>query len=485
MDPEIQRALQNGVPPQVIAGELQKRGLAVPQELSAMITPVAQQPDALPPSPGASKIGLGTLAAGAAGTLGAAGAGANYAFNPNLRAQRFLQAAADESGGKDALKSMLRQYQASGQGRGDLVTLGDLTKRMGAVTDFTATNNPSARAKLSDIHEGRQAAAPRRILGDVTGAIGNQAPAVEIQQLKDQQANFAASDQGYQGLRDRNPVIAPQAAGELHTFVTSPRLQTIWKQAHDVGLVGPLPAADHLSFEVLQDMKERLDDAVGAAFKSGRGSLGARLAAARDHLVTTMGDAIPEYKPVAQQYHQYSKAQEMLQAGMDSWQSPMQVADLKETTSQLSPQDLDYFRRGLGGAVLRDIENSGRNPTTRMLMQSNAPAIEAKLEAVFGSRANFLDFKRKLELEKQMAAMGEHIGGASTARRLGAQADVADQALEGADAVSSAIMHPVTAAGKLVKDAPKFFAGPVARRLEEQMTAQGYAELMKIIRSLK
>jgi len=485
MDPEIQRALQDGVPPHVIAAELQRRGIPVPQELASMAapadTPQAQPTDALPTTSVMGKVGLGGLGAAAAGTLGAAGVGLNYWANPSKRADRFLQKAVDESGGADALKSMLRQYQASGQGRGDLVTLGDLSKRMGAVADFTATNNPSARAKLSDINEARQAGAPRRVLGDVTGAIGQQAPNVEIQQLKDAQQKFADSDQGYRGLRERNPVIAPQAAGELHHFVTSPDLARVWKQAAEVHLIGPMPAADRLSFEVLQDMKERLDDAVGSAFQSGRGGLGVRLKSARDHLVQTMGDAIPEYKPVAQTYHQYAKAQEMLQAGMDSWQSPMQQADLAETVQSLSPQELDYFRRGMGGAVLRDIENSGRNPTARMLMQTNAPTIEKKLETVFGSRQNFLAFKNKLELEKQMAAMGEHIGGASTARRLGAQADVADQALEAGDAM----MHPFSTVGKLVKDAPKYFAGPVASRLEDRMTAQGYSELIKILRSLR
>jgi hypothetical protein len=46
-------------------------------------------------------------------------------------------------------------------------------------------------------------------------------------------------------------------------------------------------------------------------------------------------------------------------------------------------------------------------------------------------------------------------------------------------------MHPVSTAANLVKNAPKYFAGPVARRLEDQVTAQGYAELMRILRSLK
>lgn len=478
MDPEIQRALADGHSPMEIAAELQRRNLPVPDELIKL----GQQNGLTTPAPGPSSVvppALG-LGAAAAGTLGGAGYAANQAFNPKVRARRFLGQAVQESGGPQTLQDVLQQFQDVG--KGNLVTLGDLTKRMGAVTDFIATNNPSARAKLSDINDARQRAVPKRVAADAeaTMAGGYQAPNYLKDLAATSKSDFAKSDIGYEGLRQRNPVINPAGAGDLTAFVQSPQLRKVWQQAHEVGTIGPMPPTDRLSFETLQDMKERMDDAVGHAFASGRGPLGARLAAARDDLVSGMAKGFPDYAPVSATYHQLSKKEEMLQAGQDAWKSQMQIPDLQQTWQQLSPQDQQAFRQGMGGAVYQDIENSKSNVNLARQLLASSPATEKKLELVFGSPANFQAFTKRMALEKQMGLLTDAIGGASTARRLGQTSDIADQVIEG----GSALAHPAASVASAVKNAPKYLAGPVAKQLEPLFTEQGYTRLMRILQSL-
>lgn len=485
MDPEIQRALAAGYTPQQIAAELQRRGLAVPPELtSIMNAPAPQAADATrtpvpaavqqmqPTYPDALAAAAPTAAAGAA--LGAGVYGGAKLTNrvlPKTVAERRIGRAVQQSGGVEPLLRELQNYEQAG--RGDIVTLGDLSVPLGEQgADFTATRNERARTSLLQLHRDRQRGVPARLLGDVKELVpgGYSSADFLINLSKQSQRDFAAGPTGFQGLRDANPAINPAEAPRLATFIESPRLEKLWRDAADVAGLGPKPKADALSFETLQDLKERLDDATDVAFRTGRGNLGDRLRSARDELVDILSKAVPGYEQVAAQYAQFAQHQTAVEAGLEAWNNhAIQLPDLARQIADMTPEQRAAFQRGMVSGYVRDIENARTNRNLANEMMSRSAILQRKLEIVFGNQQNFEEAVKRFGLEASMNRMGQYVGGSATARRLSAPGtDVGEAVVEaGAHTPHRGIYYSTL--GKI----PEFHAERVASRMEPYFTATG------------
>lgn len=483
MDPEILRALRDGVPPAAIVAELQRRGLPVPPQL---MQPEASDATSTPqaPAPGPSAAALGGLgASGIAGAYGAT-AGARRYISPTGRATARLQGAVDQSGGVGALLRELGNYDAAG--RGGLVTLGDLARPLGEQgTDFVATNNEHARSTLQAIHDERRRGVPQRLLGDVEqlSPTGYAAPGYLGDLSKRSQQDFADSPLGYRGLREANPVIDPRQAGRLGTFLESPQLQKAWQDAAGVGAIGPLPSADALSFETLQNLKERLDGLSDAAWRKGDGDLGKRLGAARDHLVGILRDAVPGYEQVSAQYARFAQHQAALELGGEIWSNhAIQLPDLQRQLADMTPEQLKAVRQGVVGGFIKDIENAKTNRNLANELMERSATTERKLELIFGSEQAFTEAVKRFSMESSMSRLGGYIGGSATARRLSAGEALPEA---GAEAVMTHPTSPSGIVGRVLGKVPQVIKSREAARLEPYFTTQGSEAIRELLRNLR
>jgi len=487
MDPEIKRALKDGHPPAEIAAELTRRRLPVPPELQQMIqqaSPQAQPSDATAVATALAPTAL-AVSGGAAAILGGIkGIGAAKNAIANRAATTQLRRAVNESeGGVQGLIQKLQQFNETG--RCGQVTLSDLDPRLTAEADYAATNNPATRNVLSAINTQRRRSQPERLVQDVQQiAPGgySDAPGL-LQQLQQQQRDFAASPQGYEGLRQANPAIDPDGAARLRGFLQEPKLVKAWQDAAAVGAVGPLPKANALSFEVLQGFKDRLYALKEKAWRQGDGDLGRRLNAAYYQLDNIMTESVPGYREVNAKYRAFSQQQEAVQLGQDLWRDKsMQAPEFERRLTGLDPAQRELAQKGILGAYLSDVENARRNSGFFEDMLTRLPVQQRKLELVFGGREGFQRALQTYEQELAMSRLGEAVGGSQTARREAAQATSAAEVVGDA---AHAVASPVTAIPSIArKNFARWMPGAVAERMAPAVTTQGSDALETLLRTL-
>jgi hypothetical protein len=428
-----------------------------------------------------SQIVIGGL--GAASTIAS---GAGQIYGKEAAAGRQMNAALkDTPGGLPALQQKLDEFKAAG--RGGLPTLGDLSPRMGTLADFTATSHEPTRIALSDINQARQAGVPARVGQDVSQLApgGYTAPRQEIAQTAADKAAFAASEQGFEGLRQQNIVLKNPLS--LVTEMKKPENKPILNsyleaRAQSISAGGSgVP-----SFQILQDIKRNLDERIGAAFTAGNGDLGRELKDARERLFNIMEEQVgPQYRSAISTYRQLSQKQELLQEGLDFWKSrDMQTADLQARVGELSktPGELESFRRGVAGGLLTQIENAKTNSNVARQLIKESASTQQKLELIFGGADQAQAFMKRMHLEDVMARLSDVVGGSATARRL--------QSLEEPAVETSDIFHTLAHPASGLANWASRFAGPqaIARKaaagLSETMTTQGSPALEELLSRL-
>lgn len=477
MDPEIIRALRDGQPVEAIAAELQRRGLPVPPNLQAVADSLAAGSG---PSPFAQAVNDAAVPAAAAGTLGAAGFGLYKRFSPSGRGKHRIELAARETpGGPQALIDRFNEFKAAG--RGDLVTLGDLSPRLGAEADFVATSNEPARAILGELHAERQGGVPARVRQDLTelAPSGYVAPAAEAAGIGQAKADFAASERGFEGLRQQNLVLRDPAslAGELRKPENKP-LMNAYLEARAQSLSAG--GTGQASFRMLQDVKRDLDQRISSAFAAGNGDLAKELKDARARLYGIMEEQVgPQYREAVATYRSLSRQEELLQEGIDVWSSrQLQPPDIEQVMRRMNPEELETFRRGVAGGLFRDIENARTTGNvSRGLLKESLAQKEKMVRLIFGDKATFDAFMRRQQLEDALARMGEVVGQSATARR---QQQLFDPVEAGVDALTSG---PISAGRSLAGKASGFVARRTARSMVPALTARGTA-LEELLRTL-
>jgi hypothetical protein len=496
MDPRIAQALADKVPPQVIIGWLQAEGSPIPPELQAMVAqpqaaPQAEQPDALRNAVGAGVSMAADAAADHPYVAGVLGAGA--AFTAGEKATRSTRAnrRLAQLGGRDALEQALQRYEATG--RGQLVTLADLSDAARRQADFTATHNPPAGDEIARIHQERQAGVPSRVRQDVVAlsptGVGGQAPAArsEIAQTGEAKAAFAQSEQGFEGLRRANPIVQdPQA---FEAFLNAEGNEAVRAAYGKVRAKMVLAGNSGVpSFSTLHQMDRDLNKQITAAFQAGDGDLGRELKAARirllDHIEAQVG---PQHKTAASQYRAFSRHQELLDEGLKFWNEAMQVEDVQRMVQSMRPEELNVFRRGVASGLLTKLDQAqkgGSNVANQLLRDGELTT--AKLEVIFGSKSTLDRFLSRLAQERQLSLAGGIGKGSQTAARLSEEA--AEAGIAEADDVMRVASNPQGSAIRAVLDrllpSTRRLARGTAKELAPWFTAQGSEALRELLKKL-
>lgn len=428
---------------------------------------------------------LGGLLGGAMGVAIPGVVAGTRAVQPVRRAENRILGYINRSGGVPALTKRLQDFTRAG--RGGEVVLADLSVPLQQGADFAANANEAAAEKIGRIAFGRQADASERILNDVRSQVGNPHAEQIVDDLADATRKWADSPAGFRGLREANPVIVPQDAKKFGELLNSSGVKGPWEQAKEVGLIGPMPDEGPISFEVLQNTKERLDNAVSSAFSRGMGDLGRRLAAARDALVGEMKQSVPNYQKVAAEYGRRKGLEQAVELGVDAFRTT-DSRGLAKTVSSLSQPELAKMREGMASEFIKQLRNAQTNRNLAKQLVDASPAMQDKLKTVFGSPQAFNEFMEKMGVEREMSRLLGALANSKTAARLAAR-DATDELLEVALDVPSAVIAPWSAMSRLAAAGRRTISRPIARktaeRVGEVLTTQGDKNIASFLQQLQ
>lgn len=396
---------------------------------------------------------------------------------PEVRAAQRVLRAVNKSGGPSVVLRAARD--ATRLGRGDVTMLGDLSPQLRAATDFAANNSEDVYTELAPKLYGRQADMSDRLLQDVTDAVGDQDASARAAELAKARREFAEGPNGYGGLREAYPQLADgvvpmdgkvipmtSAAQPLADILNQPKIASALREAQETGLIGKTPDTGLPSFQKLQDIKERLDDAVTAAYRQGKGNLAHRLGEARDALVEEMQKRVPGYADVAAEYARRMRLERALEAGAEAW-NQVDTRGLRRTVQSLSPDELAEFRRGMASALITKLRSAQTNRNVAQELVNASKSMQDKLEIVFGSKQVFDEFMERVRLEAQLAQQLKSVGGSQTWRR--AQAAAFDPEELAADVLPGVPYGPAAMASWLGRVGARVGRGALARRSAAQL----------------
>lgn len=433
--------------------------------------------------------GMGAVGGAVLGGLIPAGIGAaKYVRSPARRGMARIQEAIQKSGGPDAAIAKAQDYARLG--RGDEVRLPDALGDHGIqAADFAANNSDDALIAVNKAVKARQVGQSERLLSDVR-ELGGDYYAPEIQdQLEKSRRAWAASDAGYEGLRQANKELAPTVTASLKRLLTQPRVKETLQAAKQDGLIGEVPDIAKLSFSHLQDVAESLDDASSAAFRKGKGNLGTRLAEAHQLLRDEMRARVPGYAAVDAEYAQRKALENAVELGKAAW-NDIDTRGFQTLVSRMTPDEKEVLRKSMVSEAIAKLRSAATNRDEAKRIVDLGQAMQDKLRLAFGSKENFQMFMERAQAEAELARLKGAISGPSTARRL--QQQGYDPAEAGADAAAQALTHPQGlihhAVSAVARGVARRTTGAVARRTAAEMTpllmTQGSDEIERLIRSL-
>lgn len=426
-----------------------------------------------------SRTAGGLIGAGGGALLGGAMGGgvakARSLLSPLARAERRVGEAIEQSGGERVVVPVLSA--ADDAGRGKEFMLGDATRRLQGELDVAANANANVNARLADALEARQSGQAGRVQADVTAMLGRTPHAfARAEKLKTARSTIA-EEKLFGKLRTENPAVDP-AAVETHlgTYIKQPKVSSLWNEAQRELQLGELPQPTGITnFEGLQNFKGKLDDAVSAAFRAGKGNLAVRLREVRDHVVGAVDELVPGYADANREYTRRIRLEEALEAGQQAWRGAGDFNDIRTTRllfSRLGEGEKREFRKGLASELANELSRQGKNRDVASTLVTGGEATQSKLELVFGNKKTFDEFMSRAMTERRMAMTRGVVGNSKTAlRQAEAGADALDVGAAGATGgIAGAGVSAVGAGARAVKG---YANKKMAERAAEMLTTKG------------
>ena len=193
------------------------------------------------------------------------------------------------------------------------------------------------------------------------------------------------------------------------------------------------------TLQVMDYIKQNLDDKVNELYRAGKGGEGSRAAALRDRLRNHLDDQIPAYKDARSVYAGHSAAMEAAELGEKFILNPRKISP--NLFKKMGDHEKESFRVGVAEALRMKINTSpdGSNIVRKIF---GNPDARARLQLAFGNDEAFEAFRKAMEAEARMAATGSRVlNVSSTAPMLADQASLGQLAVQAGEAVS----NPMTA----------------------------------------
>lgn len=384
---------------------------------------------------GAVLPAAGGAAAGVA--LPMVGGAVAAAFAPAQRAARRIEAAIAEDGGRPALSNRLADLEATG--RGGHARLADLGPRLHQEADYIANNSDEGLVQIAEEVQNRFRNSPSRLLSGARDAYGARPSATLTKERLEEEARaWADSPAGYAGLRARNPQIwdFPALGAATETLRQAPVRRAIEKAQAD-GLVGNIPDSGSPSFAHIHDAIQALDSQASREFKSGSGTLGARLVEAKDRLKGLLREVVPEYRDVDDAYRARKSVIRALDEGVKDFDSE-DITAIADRVANFTPAELEGYRVGLASKFMDRLANARKNRDTARQVLESSDAMQAKLQVAFGSPEAFNEFMADATQEGVLTRLRGAVSGSQTHRRaMAAGFDPAELGLQAVPAAAA------------------------------------------------
>jgi hypothetical protein len=467
---------------------------------------------------GAAVIGGGIGAVTGAAIPGLASAG-SLLRTPATRGQQAVRSVVERSGGVQKMLDRVEEFRKAG--RGDQVMLLDLSDKLRSAADFAANASDEAAEVIGARTGARQRGNTSRLVNDVEDIIG-QLPDAQLRKelLKDARDIWAESDVAYGGLRRANPdlsgvtvagrlpsggVILTQEGRALGEIINQPAVAEAFKQANRTGQIGAIKDSGAPSFQMLQDVKESLDDMASRAFRAGSGNEGRALASARDQVVEWMTRNVPSYSGVAEEYARRLGLEEAVDLGVSFWSKPDSRGLLRmvETLKQQDPSAVKALQEGLASEFVTKIRaaSTNRNLAKQLLDDIGdvramktakggaRPAMLDKLEIVFGSERNLDVFLKRAGIEEELAKARGVTAGSATERRQFARGLAEEEGAvisTGTAVAAGSFFATMQALGRWAgRKASRAIVGGMAREMGPTLATQGADDVSKFLRTLQ
>jgi hypothetical protein len=383
----------------------------------------------------------------------------------------------ERSGGAETLRRELARYRQAGLG--DEAMLGDLSAELRGQTQLSAAQSVEVNTELRKILDLRKKGAPARVLERARRDLPTEDATVRRDALANERREWAAGPQGFQGLRDANPSVSlgPSSQG-LWNALRKPGARELLERSFATNELGVTPNRT-LSFQVVQDVKEQLDDEISSAFRAGHGNRGKRLAGLRDVIVKEMEQNFDGYKKTSRIYRDYVAREEALAVGQGHWRAK-KVAPMQDVFKRLDGPYRDEARIGLASEFLGWLEGPAAGAARNLsgTIDDASMKLGAKLKLAFGSRAKFERFIRENGMEARLAEQSVPPATAPLSASRGAAKPISE--LTGA--VGSA---PVLAARFAARAIGQDVEGKANRQLGQMMLLRDGNSIEKLLSQLR
>jgi hypothetical protein len=372
---------------------------------------------------GAIGFGVGGLLGGAteaAMTGGrAAVEGVRRARNPSYQASKNLEKAAQRAG--TTVDDMLTRAEAMGPD----ATLADTSEAAREMLETTTQQPGAARGEALGLLESRSRKAGQQLLSD----LGPGKKFETLDALKDYRKSVAspqykkAFDQGVPHTGNLETIF-----NDIEEFAPG-----VWDQAKKLGKLKLANADQSISGAALgearpslqgwQYIKERLDDMVDSAYRSGNGKAGGAIKDVRTRLLGELDTLNDDYAQARSKWAGAAQFEEMMDSAGKFMTSP--AAEFENAVKGLKPVDREAVKIGAIQSIEDRIERGSWTQDIGKFFRT--PAMERKMKALFNDPKEYAAFQNKLKVitEKQRTFDAVR-GNSATARRLAAEKDAND-----------------------------------------------------------
>jgi hypothetical protein len=293
---------------------------------------------------------------------------------------------------------------------------------------------------IRDSVGGRVAGMPERVRGSIQESLGgNRGYFAELDRLQD--VRRSAAREGMAEIGATPVPMSPEAIRAIRSDLSTPAIRAAAQEAMaDIspqagesanrlfGLVEQAiddPAAVRLTVQEAQDISYALREAATRAYRGGFNSRGESLQAMSRAIRQSATDGVPEYSAWLQRYGDDSSNIEALELGRNILSNSMDMTaeGVQRQIADMPGPAMEYFRRGVGEAILTRAERAGDVRAMRDLIRVPGGDVGNRVRLAFPDEQSFDDFMRMAGRESDLADTANRITGGSPTYRRGAAAE--------------------------------------------------------------
>lgn len=404
--------------------------------------------------------GIGAVSGAAVGgTLSTAVGGFRRFLSSKMKARRLRGELVKGAGGAASIRSRAAELSEVSPD----VTVADAAPTLRGAAERMLSEFPELYADVQNRIAARQAQANKRFAKRFAQTRPSEVPAERLSRMRASTRDWAASDVGFEGLRQAYKKLPNPDA--FVNYFKQPNIKSLWRQAQKVGLVGmdvPFPAnlakeqAKIPSFANVHELIQGLDKAVRSKFQSpGQKQLARQMSDVVDFLKGELGSQVPEAAPVFAEYATRMGREKGLQLGRDIFRAtPNKLPDLVVKFRSMAPEAQFEARLSLAGELLQKMRMTSKTRSFASIVKKD-PALQAKFSMAFGNKQGFLGFLKTAGLEEELNKLREITANSRTAMRTGGRdkgiAETMGEAITSGSVLAAGVRVPRAGARAAIK----------------------------------